>query len=184
VNDDRFIWALVDYISVYLSETDSKLMVLFSNYELLDKVAEYTEEVQLFADYAVLRQSRASTPEKLLTQFNQLDKCLLLGTSSFNEGINMQSAGAKCLMLTKLPFPVPTDRGFRNFYKTDLPEAVFSFRQIAGRVHRKPSDKGLVLLFDKRILSRNYKKAFLKYFPKENIIHGPQETFKGLLRDL
>src|SRR5699024_6998145 len=69
VNDDRFIWALVDYISVYLSETDSKLMVLFSNYELLDKVAEYTEEVQLFADYAVLRQSRASTPEKLLTQF-------------------------------------------------------------------------------------------------------------------
>lgn len=184
VDDDRFIWALVDYISVYLSETDSKLMVLFSNYELLDKVAEYTEDIRLFEDYAVLKQSRASTPEKLLAQFNQLDKCLLLGTSSFNEGINIESAGTKCLMLTKLPFPVPTDKGFKNFYKADLPEAVFSFRQIAGRVHRQPSDKGLVLLFDRRILTRNYKKAFLKYFPEENIIHGPQETFKGLLRDL
>src|SRR5699024_1940558 len=88
--DDRSIRALSDYISVYLSETDSKLMVLFSNYELLDKVAEYTEDIRLFEDYAVLKQSRASTPEKLLAQFNQLDKCLLLGTSSFNEGINIE----------------------------------------------------------------------------------------------
>src|SRR5699024_4167643 len=47
VDDDRFIWALVDYISVYLSETDSKLMVLFSNYEVLDKVAEYTEDIRV-----------------------------------------------------------------------------------------------------------------------------------------
>ncbi len=184
VNDDNFIWALVDYISVYLTETDSKLMVLFSNYDLLDKVAEYTHDIQMFEDFVVLKQSRATTPEKLLVQFNQLDKCLLLGTSSFNEGINIESTGTKCLMLTKLPFPVPKDKGFRNFYKTDLPEAVFSFRQIAGRVHRKPSDRGLVLLFDKRILTRNYKKAFLKYFPEENIIHGQQDTFKGLLRDL
>lgn len=184
VNDDRFIWAIVEYIAVYLSETESKLMVLFSNYELLDKVAEYTQDVQMFEDYVVLKQSRATTPEKLLLQFNQLEKCLLLGTSSFNEGINIESTGTKCLMLTKLPFPVPKDKGFRNFYKTDLPEAVFSFRQIAGRVHRKPSDRGLILLFDKRILTRNYKKAFLKYFPEENIIQGQQDAFKGLLRDL
>lgn len=184
VDDDRFIWAIVDYIAVYLSETESKLMVLFSNYDLLDKVSEYTQDIQMFEDYIVLKQSRATTPEKLLAQFNQLDKCLLLGTSSFNEGINIESTGTKCLMLTKLPFPVPKDKGFRNFYKNDLPEAVFSFRQIAGRVHRKPSDQGLVLLFDNRILTRNYKKAFLKYFPEENIIHGQQDTFKGLLRDL
>lgn len=184
VNDDRFIWAIVEYIAVYLSETENKLMVLFSNYELLDKVAEYTQDIQMFEDYVVLKQSRATTPEKLLVQFNQLDKCLLLGTSSFNEGINMESTGTKCLMLTKLPFPVPKDKGFRNFYKSDLPEAVFSFRQIAGRVHRKPSDRGLILLFDNRILSRNYKKAFLKYFPEENIIQGQLDTFKGLLRDL
>lgn len=184
VDDDQFIWAIVDYISIYLSETESKLMVLFSNYDLLDKVAEYTQDIQMFEEFVVLKQSRATTPEKLLAQFNQLEKCLLLGTSSFNEGINIESTGTKCLMLTKLPFPVPKDKGFRNFYKHDLPEAVFSFRQIAGRVHRKPSDRGLILLFDKRILTRNYKKAFLKYFPEENIIRGQQDAFKGLLRDL
>ncbi|WP_020008324.1 helicase C-terminal domain-containing protein [Salinicoccus albus] len=182
--DEQYIEAIVEYIAMYLTETDSKLMVLFSNYDLLDKVSDYTGELQMFEEYVILKQSRSTSSEKLLTQFNQLDKCLLLGTSGFNEGINIESGSAKCLMLTKLPFPVPKEQGFRNFYKQDLPEAVFAFRQIAGRIRRNPEDKGIILLFDNRILTRNYKKAFLKYFPNENIIHGTRDTFKGLLRDL
>ncbi|MFC3418210.1 exonuclease domain-containing protein [Salinicoccus hispanicus] len=184
VQDDDFIATIVEYIAIYLSETDQKLMVLFSNFELLDKVYEYTEDIQTFEDFVILKQSRATTTEKLLAQFNQLDKCVLLGTSSFNEGINIQTAGTKCLMLTKLPFPVPKESGFKSFYRTDLPEAVFQFRQIAGRIHRRPEEKGLLLLFDKRVLNRRYKDAFLKYFPSENIIQGDGESFKALLRDL
>ena len=182
--DEQYIEAIVEYIAMYLSETESKLMVLFSNYDLLDKVSDYTGELQMFEEYVVLKQSRSTSSEKLLTQFNQLDKCLLLGTSGFNEGINIESGSSKCLMLTKLPFPIPKQQGFRNFYKQDLPEAVFAFRQIAGRTRRNPEDKGIILLFDNRILTRNYKNAFLKYFPNENIIHGTRDTFKGLLRDL
>lgn len=183
-HDEQYIEAIVDYIAMYLSETNSKLMVLFSNYELLDKVSDYTGELQMFEEFVVLKQSRSTSSEKLLNQFNHLDKCLLLGTSGFNEGINIESSSAKCLILTKLPFPVPKEQGFRNFYKHDLPEAVFAFRQIAGRIRRSPEDRGIILLFDNRILTRNYKNAFLKYFPKENIIHGARDTFKGLLRDL
>ena len=184
INDDDFIAAIVEYIAVYLSETGQKLMVLFSNFELLDKVHEYTADVPTFEDFVILRQTRISSSEKLLSQFNHLDRCVLLGTSSFNEGINMQASGTKCLMLTKLPFPVPKKSDFRHFYKNDLPEAVFQFRQIAGRVQRRPEDRGLLLLFDKRILDRKYRNAFLKYFPSENVIQGDGESFKGLLRDL
>lgn len=184
VQDDDFIATIVEYIAIYLSETNQKLMVLFSNFELLDKVYEYTEDIETFEDFVILKQSRATTTEKLLAQFNQLDRCVLLGTSSFNEGINIQTAGTKCLMLTKLPFPVPKKSDFRSFYRTDLPEAVFQFRQIAGRIHRRPEEKGLLLLFDKRVLNRRYKDAFLKYFPPENIIEGDGESFKALLRDL
>ncbi|GAB3072251.1 exonuclease domain-containing protein [Salinicoccus sesuvii] len=184
VQNDDFVTAIVEYIAIYLTETNQKLMVLFSNFELLDKVYEYTEDVETFDDFVVLRQSRATTTEKLLAQFNQLDRCVLLGTSSFNEGINIQSTGSKCLMLTKLPFPVPKKSDFRSFYRTDLPEAVFQFRQIAGRIHRRPEEKGLLLLFDKRVLNRRYKDAFLKYFVPENIIEGDGESFKALLRDL
>lgn len=184
VNDDDFVSAIVEYIAIYLSETDQKLMVLFSNFELLDKVHEYTEDVQTFEDFVILKQTRMTTSEKLLSQFNQLDRCVLLGTSSFNEGINMQTQGTKCLMLTKLPFPVPRKSDFRHFYKNDLPEAVFQFRQIAGRVQRRPEDRGLLLLFDKRILDRKYRNSFLKYFPSENVVQGDGESFKALLRDL
>ena len=184
INDDAFISSIVEYMAVYLSETDQKLMILFSNYELLDKVYEYMEAIETFESFVILRQTKGMASDKLLSQFNQLERSILLGTSSFNEGINIEGDGLKSLMLTKLPFPVPKQPDFRHFYKNDLPEAVFQFRQIAGRIHRKPSDKGLLFLFDKRLLSRRYKNAFLKYFPDENVIEGNTESFKALLRDL
>lgn len=87
-------------------------------------------------------------------------------------------------MLTKLPFPVPKGDSFRDFYTEDLPEAVIHFRQIIGRVKRSDKDKGVVLLFDDRIMTKPYKNAFLKYFPEENIFHDTRESFKALLFDL
>ena len=87
-------------------------------------------------------------------------------------------------MLTKLPFPLPSGDSFRNFYKEDLPEAVIHFRQIAGRLKRSQDDKGILILFDNRILNKPYKNAFLKYFPEKNIIKADRASFKALLFDL
>src|SRR5699024_5293874 len=64
--DEQYIAAIVEYIAMYLTETDSKLMVLFSNYDLLDKVSDYTGELQMFEEYVVLKQSRSTSSEKLL----------------------------------------------------------------------------------------------------------------------
>ena len=181
VKDDNYIVDILDYIALYLSETNSKLVVIFSNYELLERVYSFTEDIELFDEIPVLRQSHNSNNEKLLGQYNQLSQCLLLGTYTFTEGINLVSDKDKALMLTKLPFPVPKGDSFRDFYTTDLPEAVIHFRQIIGRVKRSSEDKGVVLLFDDRIMTKPYKNAFLKYFPEENIIHDTRETFKALL---
>lgn len=181
LKDDNYIVDILDYIALYLSETNSKLIVIFSNYELLDKVYSFTEDIELFEQIPVLRQSHNSNNEKLLNQYNQLSQCLLLGTYTFTEGINLVSDKDKALMLTKLPFPVPKGDSFRDFYTTDLPEAVIHFRQIIGRVKRSSEDKGVVLLFDDRIMTKPYKNAFLKYFPAENVIHDTRETFKALL---
>lgn len=180
--DDNYIIDILDYIALYLSETDSKLVVIFSNYELLERVYSFTGDIELFDEIPVLRQTHNSNNEKLLGQYNQLSQCLLLGTYTFTEGINLVSDKDKALMLTKLPFPVPKgDSSFRDFYTTDLPEAVIHFRQIIGRVKRSSEDKGVVLLFDDRIMTKPYKNAFLKYFPEENVIHDTRETFKALL---
>ncbi len=180
-HDSAYIVDILDYIALYLSETNSKLIVIFSNYELLERVYSFTEDIELFEQIPVLRQSHNSNNEKLLSQYNQLSQCLLLGTYTFTEGINLVSDQDKALMLTKLPFPVPKGDSFRDFYTADLPEAVIHFRQIIGRVKRSKEDKGIVLLFDDRIMTKPYRQAFLKYFPKENIIHDTRETFKALL---
>lgn len=183
-NDDEYLYALVDYLSMYLSETDSKLLVIFSNYELLNKVYDLTKEVEMFYDFVVLRQNRSASHDKLLLQYNQLEKVLLLATSSFSEGINIEGTDDKCIMLSKLPFPIPKYNDFKHFYSDDLPQAVFQFRQMIGRVKRNKKDNGLVLLLDNRILSKPYKNAFLKYFPEENIVKGSRNTFKQYLSHL
>ncbi|SOC38863.1 helicase C-terminal domain-containing protein [Salinicoccus kekensis] len=183
-NDDEYVYALLDYIAMYLSETEGKLLVIFSSYELLHKVYEMTKEIDMFNDFIVLRQNRSGSPDKLLMQYNQLDKALLLATSSFSEGINIEGTDDKCIMISKLPFPVPKGNDFKSFYTDDLPRAVFQFRQLAGRVKRNENDKGLVLLLDKRIMYKPYRNAFLKYFPEENIINGPRKAFKHYLSDL
>lgn len=182
--DEEYFYALIEYISIYLYETGGRLMVLFSNYDLLQKIYDFTKEVGLFNDFAVLKQTKSTSAHKLLVQYNQLDRALLLATTSFSEGINIEGSGDKCVMLPKLPFPVPSDNHFKSFHKNDLPEAVFRFRQVIGRVRRHPDDKGLILLMDNRILSKSYKNAFLKYFPSENVIEGDRKTFKAFLSHL
>lgn len=182
--DPAYIIDILDYISLYLSETNSKLIVIFSNYELLNKVYSYTEDISLFEQIPVIKQSHNTNNEKLLNQYNQLSQCLLLGTYTFTEGINLISDKDKALMLTKLPFPVPKGDSFKDFYTTDLPEAVIHFRQIAGRVKRSEKDKGIILLLDDRIMTKPYRQAFLKYFPEKNIHHNSRESFKALLFDL
>ena len=184
MNNPDYVIDILDYLSLYLSETNSKLIVIFSNFELLEKVFSYTEEVGLFEQIPVLKQTRGSNNEKLLNQYNQLSQCLLLGTYTFTEGVNLVSEKDKSLMLTKLPFPVPNQDSFSHFYSEDLPEAVIHFRQIAGRLKRSEEDKGILVLFDDRIINKPYKNAFLKYFPDKNIIHDDRTSFKALLFDL
>ena len=184
IDDKSYVIDVLDYLLLYLTETNSKLIVIFSNFELLEKVYSYTEDIGLFEQIPVLKQSRGSNTEKLLNQYNQLNQCLLLGTYTFTEGVNLVSEKDKVLMLTKLPFPLPSGDSFRNFYKEDLPEAVIHFRQIAGRLKRSQDDKGILILFDNRILNKPYKNAFLKYFPEKNIIKADRASFKALLFDL
>lgn len=184
IKDAEYIYAVIEYISIYLTETNGKMMVLFSNYELLEAIHDFIDEVGTFEDFAVLKQSKSTPPDKLLAQYNQLDHALLLATASFTEGINLEGTADKCIAMTKLPFPVPDESGYRSFHKNDLPEAVFRFRQIIGRVVRQPEERGIILLLDNRILSKNYKNAFLKYFPSENIKRGGRKAFKGFLSDL
>jgi DNA polymerase-3 subunit epsilon/ATP-dependent DNA helicase DinG len=109
----------------------------------------------------------------------------LLGTRSFWEGVDIPGEALSCLAIVRLPFAVPNDplyaarsEQFDNpFFDYFVPEAVLRFLQGFGRLIRTRSDRGVVAVFDRRLLTKSYGPSFLDSLP------GPTVR-KGLLSDL
>ena len=99
---------------------------------------------------------------------------MALGTSSLWEGVDLEGASIKALVMTRLPFPVPTDPvvearselyedGFGEYM---VPEAVVRFRQGFGRLIRSGTDRGAFVILDRRIISRGYGTKFQRALPR------------------
>jgi ATP-dependent DNA helicase DinG len=97
----------------------------------------------------------------------------LLGTRSFWEGVDIPGDNLTCVMITKLPFDVPSDpiisarsETFESpFFEYSLPEAILKFRQGFGRLIRTQSDRGIVVILDRRILTKSYGRSFIESLP-------------------
>ena len=99
---------------------------------------------------------------------------MLLGTSSFWEGVDLPSGVMKVLILTRLPFNVPTDPIFAArgeqyddpFREYAVPQAILRFRQGFGRLIRNTQDRGVVVVMDRRVLNKSYGRSFLNSLPE------------------
>ncbi|WP_239719532.1 MULTISPECIES: helicase C-terminal domain-containing protein [unclassified Mammaliicoccus] len=189
-NQDDYIETIVHYLSTFVSETNQKCLVLFTNYSMLYQAYRYMEELEIFDDYVLLMQQQHSHVYKIVQQFNQFDKTILLGTLSFFEGFDYQSSGIKCVMMIKLPFIHQDDPRyhlmkdeFENPFKDFvLPDAVTKFRQGIGRLIRNKNDQGLLVCFDRRILDSNYSKFFINALGEIPVIEGDINNFQDKLR--
>ena len=118
-----------------------------------------------------------SPRRELLSLFAKTDHAVLLGTSSFWEGVDIRGGALSCVVIDKLPFAAPDDpvlsgrlqalrqTGENPFMKYQLPQAVISLKQGVGRLIRDEEDYGVVVLCDPRILSKPYGKTFIKSLP-------------------
>jgi DNA polymerase-3 subunit epsilon/ATP-dependent DNA helicase DinG len=105
---------------------------------------------------------------------------VLLGTRSFWEGVDVPGEALSCLAIAKLPFSVPTDPIFAArsetfedpFYEYAVPEAILRFLQGFGRLIRTRTDRGVVAIFDRRIVTREYGRLFLASLPDPTIRQG------------
>ena len=128
-----------------------------------------------------LLQQGSTSRHRLLREYRRADRAVLLGTRSFWEGIDLPGDELRCLLIVRLPFAVPNDpivaarsRECENsFSDYMLPDAVLRFRQGFGRLIRRSTDRGVVVILDSRVWRREYGQVFLDALPACTTKHAP-----------
>jgi len=127
-------------------------------------------------DYPLLVQGEGSRSE-LLQRFRDLGNAVLIGSQSFWEGVDVRGEALSLVMIDKLPFAPPDDpvlaariekinaEGRNAFMEHQLPRAVISLKQGAGRLIRDEADRGVLMICDPRLISKSYGKRIWRSLP-------------------
>jgi DNA polymerase-3 subunit epsilon/ATP-dependent DNA helicase DinG len=153
--------------------TGGRMLVLFTSYAALKKTSLAITSVLSREDIFVYEQSEGTSASALLESFKTTERAVLLGTRSFWEGVDVPGDALSVVVITKLPFDVPSDPiiaarselyedSFSEYY---LPETILKFRQGFGRLIRTASDRGIVAILDRRVLTKQYGRLFLESLP-------------------
>ena len=172
-NSDKYVDAMVKVLTDLGTAMKGRTMALFTSYASLRAVAQRLRAPLMGEGIQVLAQSVDGSAQQLMTRFAEEPDSVLLGTSSFWEGVDLPSGMLKALVLTRLPFQVPTDpvvkarsNQYENpFSEYSVPQAVLRFRQGFGRLIRNKEDKGTIVIMDNRITGKSYGKSFLRSIP-------------------
>lgn len=160
--------------------TSGRGLVLFtSNVHLRTTARAISEDLGL-SGIQVFEQTSGASRHFLLESFRTTESSVLLGTRSFWEGIDVPGPALSVLGIVRLPFDVPNDpiiaarsETYESpFQEYTIPEAILRFRQGFGRLIRTKSDRGVVVIFDRRILSKRYGRAFIDSLPRCTIREG------------
>ncbi|MFD1008255.1 ATP-dependent DNA helicase DinG [Oceanisphaera ostreae] len=171
---------LAEHIPLWLKDQTASL-VLFSSYRQMKQAAAALRA----KGHSLLVQGEAS--RQALLQLHKV-KCdgkqpsVLFGTGSFSEGLDLPGHYLTNLIITKLPFAVPTSpveeamaewitlSGGNPFMQLALPEASRKLIQACGRLLRTETDTGRIVLLDKRLVSKRYGPALLQALPPFTIL--------------
>ncbi|MEH6994617.1 ATP-dependent DNA helicase DinG [Neobacillus drentensis] len=175
---EDYVIAITEHIITVAEATKGRMLILFTAHDMLKKTYELIKESGFLNDYAMIAQGITSGSRSRLTRnFKRYEKAILLGTSSFWEGIDIPGEDLSCLVIVRLPFSPPDEplteakcqiikqQGGNAFTEYSLPEAILRFKQGFGRLIRSDKDRGIMVVFDKRIITAKYGKDFLKSIP-------------------
>ncbi|MGH7721630.1 MAG: helicase C-terminal domain-containing protein [Candidatus Dormibacteria bacterium] len=173
--------ALAELIGDSAERLGGSTLALFTGYSALRRVHALLATRMESSGIALLGQGLDGTRRQILASFLANRRTVLLGTSSFWEGIDVPGDALRCVVIAKLPFAVPTDPLVRArttplsdpFGQYVLPQAVLRLRQGFGRLIRRSSDRGAVVLCDERLRSREYGERFLAALPPAAVASVP-----------
>lgn len=177
-----------------LSATQGRAFVLFTSYHLLKKTYASIGERLVALGMRPMAQGEAERSE-LLERFRNGTGNVLFGTESFWEGVDVKGRALESVIITRLPFRVPTepiqearmkeleDRGLNPFSSFTVPQAVLRFKQGFGRLIRSRSDRGIVAILDRRIVTKPYGRVFLRSLPETTFLKAPLEEIVGRIEE-
>jgi len=160
--------------------TRGRGMVLFTSYDMLRRATESLQEHAVFPGQ-ILAQGVSGPRERITAEFARDFDSVLMGTHSFWEGVDIAGESLTCLVMARLPFAVFTDpviaarcekieeQGASAFTQYSLPSAVIKFRQGFGRLIRHRQDRGIVIVADRRLVSKSYGSTFRRSIPARTV---------------
>jgi ATP-dependent DNA helicase DinG len=183
--DADYIFALLSVVWPIVEATGGGVFMLFTSYRCLNEAREWLAPKKLPGPLLIQGDGPRT---KILEQFRQSGNALLLGTSSFWHGVDVRGPSLRLVFIDKLPFASPGDPLMRSrlnairqeggdpFNDFQLPQAILSLKQGVGRLIRDFSDRGLVIIGDPRLRTRNYGGAFLRSLPPIPIVDDHMEA--------
>ena len=183
---ERVVAILADLIT----ESDGGCFALFTSHRELREAASRLRAAGLDRRWPLLVHGESSRHD-LLARFRDNGDAVLLGTSSFWEGVDVPGRALRALLIAKLPFRVPSEpitaaqceriaaAGGDAFREYMLPHAALALTQGFGRLIRSSSDRGVVVLADPRIGQKAYGRALIAGLPSARRLVGPWEALRG-----
>jgi len=181
---DAHTRALVETCMPVIKSVAGRTFFLFTSYRALETARSMFEAEEDVPHLVQGQSSRAA----LLDRFRRTERCVLLATHSFWEGVDVRGSDLQCLIIDKLPFASPEDplvsakmraielEGGNGFMDYLVPEAAITLRQGFGRLVREESDRGLFILGDSRVGVQAYGKLFLASLPEMQWVTSQAEA--------
>jgi len=184
-----YMESLAQAVADLVRASQGRALVLFTSHASLGVTHQLVGEMLRGEAIQVLGQGIDGSARQLVRALQSNPKTVLLGTASFWEGVDIPGDALSLLIIPRLPFSVPSDPVFaarsalydQPFEQYALPQAVLRFKQGCGRLIRTKTDRGVLVILDRRIASRKYGAAFLGSLPDCRVLEALVREMGGLV---